>query len=281
MSFGLGIGDAIAVVGLLERIAEEIRSYQDAPRHFQNLGIELQLLRRALQRLLEVQPGDNDEHDLLQQIRSIAIHCHQPLLAFIDKMRTKEASLGSSSARSTGTLSAIGKRLHWSLISQKDVGELRQVLTHEIAAINMLLAVQQLESFRKLAPPLRDQSSSATELREFYSASKEYFAKSMTILAKIAKTPTAFKQLQALVSKGISQQEVLTRQTWNQITVISRDVSALTIRARSACVAAQRTEGCIIQVMRTLVSVATDMRKLVVLLAHLSKDTANKIASHG
>ena len=278
MSFGFGIGDAIAVVGLLERLAEEVRSYRDAPGHFQNLGIELLLLRRALQRLLEVQPADDNEHDLLQQIRAIAMHCRQPLLTFIDKMRPKEASLGP--VRSTGTLSTIAKRLHWSLISKKDVGELRQVVASEIAAINMLLAIQQLEHLRKLVPS-QDQSSSATELHEFYSASKNYFKKSMTVLTTVDKTPAALEQLEALVSRGMSQQEGLVRETRDQVNVVSRNVSALTVHVRSASVIVKRIEGCIFQVIRTLVSLAKDMRKLVVVLAHLSKDIAHKIALHG
>ena len=53
------------------------------------------------------------------------MHCHQPLLAFISKMRPSETSLGPS--RSAGTLVTIERRLHWSLITRNDVDELRKV----------------------------------------------------------------------------------------------------------------------------------------------------------
>jgi hypothetical protein len=72
----------------------------------------------------------------------IAIHCHQPLQAFVEKMRPKETSLGHF--RSSGTASTIGTRLYWSLIAKKDVEGLRKVIVPEMVAINALLGVQQL-----------------------------------------------------------------------------------------------------------------------------------------
>ena len=142
MSFGFSVGDVITVLNLFERVAVEVRNYRDAPRHFQQLGAELQLLRTTLQRLLQLQPGGEEEKEQLEHIRAIAMHCHQPLLSFINKMRPNEASLGPS--RSMVTLGSIGRRLHWSLITRNDVDELRKVIMAEMTAINLLLAVQQM-----------------------------------------------------------------------------------------------------------------------------------------
>ena len=142
MSFGYAVGDVVAILNLFERVAVEVRNYRNAPQHFQQLGVELHLLQRALQRLLEVEPDGEEEVRQLEQIRAIAIHCHQPVQAFIDKMRSSRESLGH--ARSSTTLSTIGRRLHWSLVTKNDVDELRKVIMSEMIAINMLLAVQQL-----------------------------------------------------------------------------------------------------------------------------------------
>ena len=68
----LGVGDVIAVGSLLNRIAVEIQSYRDAPSHFQSVGIELRLFHRALARLLEVEPQDEEEKLWLDQVRLIA-----------------------------------------------------------------------------------------------------------------------------------------------------------------------------------------------------------------
>lgn len=142
MSFGCGIGDIIAILNLFERAALEVRNYRDAPRHFQQLGTELQLLQQALKRLLQVEPSDDEEKKQLELIRAIALHCHQPIQAFINKMRPGEQSLGS--ARSAGTLSTLGRRLHWSLVTRNDVDELRAMITAEMTVINMMLGMQQL-----------------------------------------------------------------------------------------------------------------------------------------
>ena len=142
MSFGFTIGDAIAVINLLERAVVEIRNYRNAPRHFQQLATELHLLQSTLQRLLQIKPYDDEEHAHLEHIRAIAIHCSQPLQAFMAKMRSSEKSLGH--VRSAGTLSTFGTRLHWSLITRQDVEEVRKVVLTEMTAINMLLGMQQL-----------------------------------------------------------------------------------------------------------------------------------------
>ncbi|KAI4858511.1 hypothetical protein F4820DRAFT_463183 [Hypoxylon rubiginosum] len=118
MSFGYAVGDVIAVLGLFERVAVELRNYRNAPAHFQHLSVELDLLRNTLQHVLHLHPKNEFERGTLDRIRAIAIHCLQPLQALANKMQVKEGSLGHF--RTTKSLNAIGTRLHWSLIAQKD-----------------------------------------------------------------------------------------------------------------------------------------------------------------
>jgi len=142
MSFGFSVGDFLAAIHTIKRVAEEVQSYQNAPRHFQQLGAELRLLHSTLQCVLDIEVTDLTQKASLDRIRMIAIHCHQPLQAFVEKMRLKETRLGHF--RSAGTASTIGTRLHWSLIVKKDVDDLRKVTVSEMVAINVLLGVQQL-----------------------------------------------------------------------------------------------------------------------------------------
>lgn len=142
MSFGFGVGDFLATIHNLKRIAEEIQNYRDAPRHFQQLGAELKLLQTTLQCVLQIQTTNPNEIENLNRIRMIAIHCHRPLQAFVENMKLKEAKLGHF--KSAGTISNVGTRLHWSLISRKDVEGLRKFIVSEMVAINVLMGVQQL-----------------------------------------------------------------------------------------------------------------------------------------
>jgi hypothetical protein len=141
MSFGYGVGDVIAVLGLFERIAIELRNYKDAPMHFQQLRAELDLLRGTLKRALSLEPESDAERETLEQIRAIVIYCAQPLQSMADKMRSKESSLGHF--KTTRSLRSVGTRLHWSMIGLDDVQELRKTVMSQMAAINVLLSVQQ------------------------------------------------------------------------------------------------------------------------------------------
>ncbi|KAK5625718.1 hypothetical protein RRF57_001434 [Xylaria bambusicola] len=142
MSFGYAIGDVIAILGLFERVAVELRNYRNAPAHFQQLSVELELLHSTLKHVLCLYPENAAEAKTLGQIRAIVMHCLPPIQALVDKMRSKEGSLGHY--RTTRSLSNVGTRLHWSMIAQKDVDALRTTLLSEMVAINMLLSAQQL-----------------------------------------------------------------------------------------------------------------------------------------
>ena len=69
---------------------------------------------------------------------------HQPLLAFIEKMRSRDNTVGVGSRRTTMALATFGRRLHWSLIARKDIEELRKVVTAGMISVNMMLGMQQL-----------------------------------------------------------------------------------------------------------------------------------------
>jgi hypothetical protein len=53
-------GEIIAVLGLFERVVLELRNYRDAPAHFQQLSVELDLLSSTLSYLL----SDQSHHGL-------------------------------------------------------------------------------------------------------------------------------------------------------------------------------------------------------------------------
>lgn len=148
MSFGFGVGDVIAVLELFERIAREIRQYRGAPRHFQELQVELGLMKSTLSHVLQIQPQSPDETASIEQIRAIALHCQQPLLDFIEKLRRREPSL--SHFKTAGTLAAVGTRLHWSLVSRADVEDLRRILLSEMLALNVLLGTHQMYAYPSL-----------------------------------------------------------------------------------------------------------------------------------
>lgn len=136
------VGDVIAIVNLFERVILELRNYRDAPPHFQQLSVELDLLISTLRHASQLRPSNEDERKTLDKVGAIARACLIPLQDLVDKMRAKEGSLGHF--RTMRSLANIGTRLHWSLISRKDIDGLRMTILSEMLAINMLLSTQQL-----------------------------------------------------------------------------------------------------------------------------------------
>ena len=279
MSINYGIGDALAVVNLIERVVVELRAYRDAPKHFQHLALELQLLQRALRRLLEIEPCDNSDLQQLEEIKAIAMHCRQPLLDFINKMRPSEPYLGPIGL--TGTLSSIGKRLHWSLLTRKDVEGLRQAAISEMTAINMLLAVQQLDSIRKLTSAHDQARTSATQVRDFCSVSEEYFVTTMGLMNQMRRTSGAVEQFSDIISRRLTIHDRSIHQIDEDVTAVSASLSSLTACSRSVSKFTRSMEGYILRILRTVVSLASDLGKVVVMVGHLSKSFAKKYASQG
>jgi hypothetical protein len=76
MSFQFAIGDFILVLGSFERIATELKDYYHAPVQFQNLSVELDLLRSTVKHVLEASTNDREYNQTLQRIRAIFNHCH-------------------------------------------------------------------------------------------------------------------------------------------------------------------------------------------------------------
>ncbi|KAF5585822.1 hypothetical protein FPANT_7376 [Fusarium pseudoanthophilum] len=211
MSFGYGVGDVIAVLGLFERIAVELRNYKDAPLHFQQLRAELDLMRGTLKRVLSLEPESEAERETLEQIRAIVIYCARPLQSMADKMRSKESSLGHF--KTTRSLRSIGTRLHWSMIGLDDVQELRKTVMSQMAAINVLLSVQQQTSIRRLA--LQSHAVGATQSMMIEKHANAMAGHASNILSITSRTQSAIDNLASTA--------VVSRQT----TLITRHAETL------------------------------------------------------
>ncbi|KAK3384053.1 hypothetical protein B0T24DRAFT_688964 [Lasiosphaeria ovina] len=157
MSLGFPVGDIVAILSLLERIATEIRSYHGAPRHFQQLLAELEMHSRTIQTLLSIEPTHAADHEIVDRLRAISLHCSQSLQNFLAKMHGLEKDLGPFRV-TTPTLQSIGARLTWSMVGKKDVDELRKILQSKMLDMNILQGTLQLNQIQRMAPELKDAS---------------------------------------------------------------------------------------------------------------------------
>ncbi|KAF2967272.1 hypothetical protein GQX73_g6298 [Xylaria multiplex] len=184
MSFGTSIGDAFAIIGAIERIANEVRAYQSAPLHFQRLAIELGSLSSVCRQVFDLRPSLSDELLHIERIRAIAMQCLGPLQDFQTKMEKYENTLGThrdcirGKRRKVESIKGFGKQLHWSAIARHDVDELRAILTSEILAINTLLGMMKWSSLEsqnfvnrtyltKLRTLIQTTNDASTEIKRY------------------------------------------------------------------------------------------------------------------
>ena len=152
------LGDIIAIGGLIERIIAEVKSYHEAPLHFQRLAIELEFLSQVCNQVFSLRPSLPDELAHIERIRAISMQCLGPLQAFEEKMKRYENTLGQHARapppgpqlgssrkrkRFATRVADFKNQLHWSAIARHEVDELRAILTSEILAINTLLTMHE------------------------------------------------------------------------------------------------------------------------------------------
>ncbi|KAI0977610.1 hypothetical protein F4678DRAFT_19779 [Xylaria arbuscula] len=274
MSFGFAVGDVIAVLGLFERVAIELRNYKNAPAHFQQLGVELQLLHTTLKHVLCLSPEDAAEAKTLEQIRAIVMHCLPPIQALINKMRSKQSALGHY--RSTRSLSNIGTRLHWSMIAQKDVEDLRTTILSEMVAINMLLNAQQLNLIKNLSLKSRDSKSaqSAPAVVEHSSALVE---KTSEILDILSTTPSAITELRSIATVQAEDQSKQLGVLDQNLAAVTAHLDMLSLSVTDGSALLHRQISFMRRASNAMFRMLQNMKELLALLAACSKEMLNAI----
>ncbi|KAI0808513.1 hypothetical protein GGR55DRAFT_680199 [Xylaria sp. FL0064] len=273
MSFGFAIGDVIAVLGLFERVAVELRNYKNAPTHFQQLGVELELLHSTLKHVLCLSPEDAAEAKTLEQIRAIVMHCLPPIQALVGKMRSKQSSLGHY--RSRRSLSNIGTRLHWSMIAQKDVEDLRTTLLSEMVAINMLLSAQQLNHIRNLSLKIRD--SKSAQSAPVVEQSRALVEKTSKILDILSTTPSAITELRSIATMQAEEQSKQLGVLDQSLADFTAHLNMLSLSVANGSALLRRHMSFMRRASNSMFSVLQNMKSLLILLATCSKEMLSAI----
>ncbi|KAF5651832.1 general transcriptional corepressor ssn6 [Fusarium sp. NRRL 25303] len=261
MSFGYGVGDVIAVLGLFERIAIELRNYKDAPMQFQQLRAELDLLRGTLERVLSLEPEGDAERETLEQIRAIVIYCAQPLQSMADKMRSKESSLGHF--RTTRSLGSIGTRLHWSMIDRSDIEELRKILLSQMAAINTLLSVQSQTRLQRLVLQMKISETHQTLAIEKHT--NAIAGQATNILNITSRTQST---IDALALQASVQAEIHSKQAdeINQsLNSIEQNMRHMTLKSEQCTTVVRRQAFFISRQVQNLFHLMQDIKELFIL----------------
>ncbi|KAF2233520.1 hypothetical protein EV356DRAFT_533738 [Viridothelium virens] len=265
MSFGYGIGDVPAILGLLERVVIEIRFFRQAPSHFQQLQVELELLRTTLSRVLDLQAEDVAEYECINRVRAITIHCQHGLETFLAKMQSKEPSLGHF--RTAWTLSAVGTRLHWSMVTRKDVQELREIVVSQNTSILILLGSLQIIKLRNIS----------TENREL----KQSFSQDMPgILRTVQAMPRALAALHDFTRTTSENQHQDLRNIAKKIDAVRAKGEITDLGVARTADGVEKSANRVLQAVDSLYSVMMTVRKLIKILLQCSQDILDTVSKN-
>ncbi|KAJ0153818.1 Virginiamycin B lyase [Fusarium oxysporum f. sp. albedinis] len=274
MSFGYAVGDVIAILGLFERIAIELRNYKDAPMHFQRLCAELDLVRSTLKHVLILEPESPAERQTLEKVRAIIMHCRQPLQSMAEKMRAKESSLGHF--KTTRSLSSIGTRLHWSMIAQGDVEELRKTIMSQMAAINILLSVQQMNRIEHIALQSRNIGTSQSLMVEKHANAIAGHASN--ILTITSRTQSAIDALAVDAGTNAEVQSKQANMINKNLNAIEKTMLGLTQGTENTTAMVRRQAAFLSRHVKILFRLMKNLKELFKLLTRCSKEMLQAIS---
>ena len=142
MSFGISVGDFIAVGKLICDISSCLKNAGGAKTEYQDLVLGLDCLQKALTHLKGLQP-QHSQFDL-EAIKYTALSCKRPLVEFLDRLKKYEPSLGPLSTSSKWK--APVDKLRFKLSMKDDIQRMQSYLSVHVGILNLLLSKYSLET---------------------------------------------------------------------------------------------------------------------------------------
>lgn len=149
MSFGISVGDFIAVGGLIANIVSALKDSTGSKANYQELVRELETLDKALKMVDKLPAANSGTIDL---IKCVALSCRIPLEQFMAKIEKYEPSLGPRSTLSTSK--TVISKLKWPSKAH-DIDRLQKYILVHLGTINILLQQYRLEQFGDIQESLR------------------------------------------------------------------------------------------------------------------------------
>ncbi|KAL1591739.1 hypothetical protein SLS60_011738 [Paraconiothyrium brasiliense] len=143
MSFGLSVGDFVAVGTLIRNISSCLQDAGGAKAEYRDLLRELECLQKALQHLDKLQSGSSPSSAHLDSIKYTALSCRRPLEHFFAKIQKYDGSLGVWGK--AGIIKSTTDKLKWGFGQKEEIHKLQSYLNIHIGTINILLAEYGLE----------------------------------------------------------------------------------------------------------------------------------------
>ncbi len=143
MSFGLSVGDFLAVGKLIADITSSLKEIGGSKCVYRDVVLELECLQKALVHLDRLQPQSNSQH--VDSIKYAALSCKRPLEEFLANLRRYEASLGPRATTGSSWKAPIDK-VRFMAAQSDEIRKIQSYLSVHVGTLNIMLAEHGLET---------------------------------------------------------------------------------------------------------------------------------------
>ena len=135
--FGFGVGDFIAVIKLITKVAHALKDSGGAASEYQDVVQELEYLQTILTHLGTVRFRDVASTKPAVRLTSLISACQRPLEAFLERIASFNDSLNANSQR--GFLHKIPRKAQWGAFMGEEIPKLRAVVAAKVMQVQLVL----------------------------------------------------------------------------------------------------------------------------------------------
>ena len=133
--FGFGVGDFIAVIKLIARVAHALKNSGGAASEYQDVIQELEYLQTVLAHLGTVRFQDVASTKPAVRLTLLISACQRPLEEFLERIARFSDSLNVNSQR--GFLHRIPRKAQWGAFMGEEIPKLRAVVAAKVMQVQL------------------------------------------------------------------------------------------------------------------------------------------------
>ena len=135
--FGFGVGDFIAVIKLITRVAHALKDSGGAASEYQAVVQELEYLQTILAHLGTVRFRDVTSTKPAVRLTLLISACQRPLEEFLERIAHFNDSLNANSQR--GFLHKTPRKAQWGAFMGEEIPKLRAVVAAKVMQVQLVL----------------------------------------------------------------------------------------------------------------------------------------------
>ena len=145
--FGFGVGDFVAVIGLITKVRKALKDSGGASSEFQDIVQELGSLQNILTHLGTIHFKERAGTSPALNMTNLIATCQRPLTDFLDHIARFQCSLNASTPRNI--IHTSPRKAQWGIFMGAEVAKLRSVVAAKILQLQLVLQSSSIYGLRQ------------------------------------------------------------------------------------------------------------------------------------